>query len=190
VWFAWTSKTPITVGLYWLSPSPSPFVLSEFRSRPWGLPVLGATTRCEHRAIGLPCPSAPLQSMTATASRRNPYDSFAIGEMRGAVSRPASEAWPRAWRCRVPEGPQRMCDRKPQSDPDRGRQTTRSRALTNRPGSRSLLTRLRLPKRAERGTASTSRASHSHRRSRGVRVSHACTTEVALTRDPSGDSWQ
>jgi hypothetical protein len=69
VWFVWTSKTLNIVGPYWLSPSPSPFRLSEFRSRPWGFSILGLIVPCKHDATGLPCPFTPLQSISAAVSR-------------------------------------------------------------------------------------------------------------------------
>ena len=59
----------MTVGPYWLGPSPSPFLPEINPGSASGLSGRSASAVARTLRLGLPCPWAPLQSLTAAASR-------------------------------------------------------------------------------------------------------------------------
>jgi hypothetical protein len=85
---------PVAVGPYLVRSSPCAVLPVWIRVSALGSSGSGLSRSCKQNVDGLPCPSVPLQSITAAASRRLPCAvPVVVGRMRGAKSR---KRWGRA----------------------------------------------------------------------------------------------
>jgi len=152
VWFASAPKTTRNCRAVLVEPSLIAVSSRNSERQPRGISVTRSTAGCKHPPVRLPCLSAPLQSMTAAASRRHPAGnrnetSERVGNSERSTPTVTASRLPTSRRRQTAAAPKRNEQRKPrlwlvtnptEAGSTSSRSTRRTRHLPEQVTSRSL----------------------------------------------------